>query len=98
MNKNISIVSIQRKIAVWCNENQITEPSYYQVRKIIANIPKNLTVLAQEGAKKYSNKFDLIYLREAVYPNQIWQADGSYVNTPNKKSRKNCLILVKNIE
>ncbi|EOH99029.1 hypothetical protein UAY_02298 [Enterococcus moraviensis ATCC BAA-383] len=87
MNKNISIASIQRKIAVWCNENQITEPSYYQVRKIIANIPKNLTVLAQEGAKKYSNKFDLIYLREADYPNQIWQADHTLldINILNSK-------------
>lgn len=38
-------------------------------------MPRGLVSLAHEGSKEYKQKFDLLYIREANYPNEIWQAD-----------------------
>lgn len=57
------------------HRQSILTPSYYQTRKIIQTIPRGINTLAHEGKKEYSNKYDLVHLREADYQNQIWQAD-----------------------
>lgn len=79
-NKNLSLATIHRKTITWCKENKMREPSYYQVRKIIKEIPKQLETLAHKGDRAYSNKYDLIYLREAEYSNKIWQADHTMLD------------------
>lgn len=79
-NKSISIASIHRKVCTWCISNEFPLPSYYQIRKIIRNIPKNITTLAHEGSKNYANKFDLVHIRESSEPNQIWQADHTLLD------------------
>ncbi|MEH7079882.1 DDE-type integrase/transposase/recombinase, partial [Bacillus velezensis] len=79
-NKNLSLTAIHRKTIAWCKENKMEEPSYYQVRKIVKEIPKQLKTLAHEGSKAYTNKFDLVHLREANYSNEIWQADHTMLD------------------
>ena len=41
----------------------------------IRNLPADLVTLAHDGAKAYSNTFELVHRREASGPNAIWQAD-----------------------
>jgi len=38
-------------------------------------LPTDLVNLAHQGAKAYSNSFELVHRREASHPNAIWQAD-----------------------
>ncbi|PEF60249.1 transposase, partial [Bacillus cereus] len=52
-NKNLSLATIHRKTITWCEENKMREPSYYQVRKIIKEIPKQLETLAHKGDRAY---------------------------------------------
>ncbi|KMY41503.1 Mu transposase C-terminal domain-containing protein [Peribacillus loiseleuriae] len=79
-NKGISITSIYRRTLAWCEDNDLQFPSYHQVRAITKTIPQNITKLAHDGTKKYANEFDLVYLREANYPNEIWQADHTMLD------------------
>ncbi|EIZ2004032.1 transposase, partial [Listeria monocytogenes] len=79
-NKNVSITSIYRRTVSWCKENNIQEPSYYQVRKIIQLVPDKLKVLAHQGSKIYMNHYELVHIRETTAPNIIWQADHTLLD------------------
>jgi putative transposase len=50
-------------------------PSYSVVYDVVHKLPADLLVLAHEGSKAYSNKFELVHRREGDGPNTIWQAD-----------------------
>lgn len=50
-------------------------PSYDLVHDVVSHLPTDLVTLAHQGAKAYSNSFELIHRREASHPNAIWQAD-----------------------
>jgi putative transposase len=50
-------------------------PSYDLVHDVVSHLPSDLVTLAHQGAKAYSNSFELVYRREAGCPNAIWQAD-----------------------
>ena len=50
-------------------------PSYDLVHDVVSHLPTDLVTLAHQGAKAYSNSFELVYRREAGCPNAIWQAD-----------------------
>lgn len=50
-------------------------PSYSQVAAVVRQLDPALVTLAQEGAKAYHDRFDLLYRREARGPNDVWQAD-----------------------
>lgn len=43
-------------------------------------IPKSLIQLAHEGEKIYKENYDLIAIREATRPNEIWQADHTLLD------------------
>jgi putative transposase len=45
------------------------------VYDVFRHLPADLVTLAHQGAKAYSNSFELVYRREASCPNAIWQAD-----------------------
>ncbi|MGM0890283.1 MAG: helix-turn-helix domain-containing protein [Bacillota bacterium] len=67
--RSASITSIHRKVCKYCNSLNLTSPSYKQVYSVVKNMPPSLKMLAFEGKKEYQNQFDLIYSREANYPN-----------------------------
>jgi putative transposase len=50
-------------------------PNYDLVHDVVSHLPTDLVTLAHQGAKAYSNSFELVYRREAGCPNAIWQAD-----------------------
>lgn len=59
-----------------------TAPSYPVVHRIARNLPQSLLMLAHEGSKAYSEKFDLVHRREASGPNSIWQVDHCLLDIP----------------
>ena len=65
------------KLAQILNEPKI---SYSTITRIINNLPKSLRVLAHEGDKAYEDAFELLYMREANYSNEIWQADHTLLD------------------
>ena len=79
-NRGISIASIHRKTKQWCNNNTLSEPSYYQVYNIIKRIPENLKAYSNMNSKNYAEKYDGIYTRECERPNEIWQADHTMLD------------------
>jgi putative transposase len=55
-------------------------PSYSSVYASIRRLAPGLLTLAHEGAKSYSETFDLIHRTEAQGPNAIWQADHTLLD------------------
>lgn len=74
-HKRNAISSIHRKTCEICKKNGWEPPSYHQVYAISKRLPASMKKLAHKGKKDYQNNYDLIYRREANYPNEIWQAD-----------------------
>lgn len=79
-NRRISIATIHRNVAQQCKKNKFPIPSYYQVYKVIKNMPIALIELSHNGEKKYQEKYDLVYTRESDQPNEIWQADHTLLD------------------
>ena len=75
-----SIASIHRQITNYSKDNNLSLPSYAVISKIINNMSPDLMILAHEGVKQYQQKYDLLYIRESVRPNQIWQADHTLLD------------------
>ncbi|MFQ6324148.1 Mu transposase C-terminal domain-containing protein [Lactococcus garvieae] len=78
--KKISTKTLYRKIVVDCKENKTRIPNYSQIYKLRKSIPNSLIQLAHEGDKKYKETYDLITIREASRPNEIWQADHTLLD------------------
>jgi putative transposase len=72
-----SVATIHRQVMAAANRLAVQPPSYSLVYKTVRQINPALMTLAQEGARGYSNTFDLIHRREAEGPNAVWQADHS---------------------
>jgi putative transposase len=51
------------------------EPGYWTVYEIVCALDPGLMVLAHQGTKRYRERYELVYRREAMAPNEIWQAD-----------------------
>lgn len=79
-NKKISSATIHRKICSYCGEKHLPSPSYYQVYKAINTIQPSLIKLSHEGEKAYKETYDLIHIRNALSPNEIWQADHTLLD------------------
>lgn len=78
--KKISTKILSRKIASYCKEKKLDIPSYSQIYKLRKSIPKSLIQLAHEGEKIYKENYDLIAIREAIRPNEIWQVDHTLLD------------------
>ncbi len=71
----LSVATIHRQVSALAQKRGEAAPSYAVVYRIVRSLPSALTTLAQEGDTAYSQRFDLIYRREADAPDAIWQAD-----------------------
>src|SRR5262249_15792333 len=70
-----SAATIHRKAVGAAKQLGEATPSYRTVHRLIGELDPGLLTLAHEGAKAYSESFDLIHRTEAEGPNAIWQAD-----------------------
>lgn len=67
--------TIHRKIQEVCKTQNWKVPSYSGVHRILASLEPAIVTLAQEGRKAYTERFDIVLIREADFANDIWQAD-----------------------
>lgn len=72
-----TVAHIHRETTRLSRERHWSPPSYSTIKRIVKRIDPALTTLAHEGAKAYSEEFDLIYRHQASTPNEVWQADHS---------------------
>lgn len=75
-----TVAGIYRKASKIASANDLPEPSYDQVYGIVKGVDPQLVKLAQEGTKAYKQAYDMLYMREADRPNEIWQADHTGLN------------------
>lgn len=71
----LPIAALSRQVRRLAQDLGEVAPSYSVVYDIVRRLPADLVTLAHEGAKAYSQAFELIVRREADEPNAIWQAD-----------------------
>jgi len=71
----LSAASIHRKATETAMRRGERPPSYDVVYSLIRKLEPALVTMAHEGAKAYSESFDLVHRTEAEGPNAIWQAD-----------------------
>jgi len=74
------VSSIHRTVQEVCGRNGWRVPSYDVIHDIASRIAPDLKTLAHEGDKAYQQAYELIHRREAVRPNEIWQADHTPLN------------------
>lgn len=74
-----TIANIQAETVRISKEHNWISPSYSTVERITKQLDPALMILAHEGSKVYQEKYDLIYRHQAASPNEIWQADHSFL-------------------
>lgn len=79
-NIQLSSANIHRFIREYCQQKNLTVPSYRSVCRIIDNMPNDLITLSTEGTKAYQQKYDLIHRRVSEHPNEIWQSDHELID------------------
>lgn len=93
-----SVAAIQREAAATAEAHGWPAPSYATVYSVTRELDPGLMTLAQEGTKRYQERFDLIHRREAGRANEIWQADHTlldiWVLTPNGKPVRPWLTVI----
>lgn len=93
-----SVAHVHRTAAGIAKDRGWTAPSYSTTYAIVHGIDPALKLLASEGTKRYRERFDLIYRREASRPNEIWQADHTqldiWVITPSGKPARPWLTVI----
>lgn len=78
---HLSYASLYRQIQQYAKTHPTaTIPSYRTFCSIIHQIPNPLRTLALEGQTVYKQQYDLLYIREAGQPNEIWQADHALLD------------------
>jgi putative transposase len=70
-----SVASIHRQAAQIARQKGWECPTYRTVLNVVRKLDPRLVTLAHEGSKAYRGSFDLIFRREAIRPNEMWQAD-----------------------
>jgi putative transposase len=93
-----SAAAVYRQVKAFAPQQGWPVPSYSSVCSIISHIDPGLRTLAQDGSKVYQEAFDLLYRREALRPNEMWQADHClldiWVLDPSGKPRRPWLSVI----
>jgi len=71
----LSVAAVHRRVVQLARERGEAPPGYSAVYALVRQMGPALLTLAHEGAKAYSEAFDLLYRHEAEAPNAVWQAD-----------------------
>jgi putative transposase len=76
----LSMTTIHRKAEIVARAHGWDPPKYWTVRRIIEAMDPAMLLLAHEGSAVYQQTYDLLYQRDSIRPNEIWQADHSVLN------------------
>jgi putative transposase len=85
----LSAAAVQRKAIDAARERNQSPPSYNVVYSLMRGLDRALVTLAHEGAKAYSESFELVHRTEADGPNVIWQADHTELDILVKDEKGN---------
>ncbi|WP_219419540.1 Mu transposase C-terminal domain-containing protein [Pseudonocardia nigra] len=89
---------IHRQVSEVAADHGWASPGYRTVCDIVAALDPALVCLGTEGAKRYSEVFELVHRREADAPNEIWQADDTeldlWVRTPTGEPARPWLTVI----
>src|SRR5271165_2639352 len=95
---HLSAAAVHREAALIAARLGEPVPSYRTVHRVIRGLEPALVTLAHDGAKAYSETFDLVHRTEAKGPNAIWQADHTeldiFVTDGSGKPRKPWLTVI----
>ena len=85
----LSAASIHKLVVEHCHKTNVKAPSYRSICRIIFNIPDDLALLGREGSQAYRQQYDLLHMRSAEHPNELWQADHVLIDIEvlNDKSK-----------
>ena len=75
-----SVAAMHRTVAAVARDRGDTPPSYAAVYALVRALDPALLTLAHQGAKVYSETYDLLYRREVDAPNALWQADHTLLD------------------
>jgi putative transposase len=67
----LPLTSVHRQVKQFAQMIGEAEPSYCMVRDVALSIPNDLRTLAQQGARRYGELFDLVHRREESRPNAL---------------------------
>jgi putative transposase len=67
--------AVYRQVVTVAEREGWSPPSYSTVYAVIRQLDPALITLAHEGTTAYRLAFDLLHRREAIGPNDLWQAD-----------------------
>ena len=95
---HLSAAAVHREAALLAARLGEPVPCYRTVHMVIHALEPALVTLAHDGAKAYSDAFDLVHRTEAKGPNAIWQADHTeldiFVTDGLDKPRKPWLTVI----
>jgi putative transposase len=74
-----SATAIQAMIQPIAEQYGWPVPHPHTVRRIIHKIEPAMWTMAHEGEKAYNDKYDLLIHRDSIRPNEIWQADHTWL-------------------
>jgi len=60
------MANIYKKVKEYVTQHNLLYPGYRTYCIIIKKYLKDLRIFAHEGSKKYKEKYDLLYMREAA--------------------------------
>jgi putative transposase len=75
-----SVAAIHRTVSAVARDRGETPPGYAAVYALVRALDPALLTLAHDGAKVYSETYDLLYRREVDAPNAVWQADHTLLD------------------
>ncbi len=67
----LPLTSVQRQVKHFAQMIGEAPPSYWVVRDIALSIPNDLRTLAQQGARRFGELYDLVHRREESRPNAL---------------------------
>lgn len=74
------VAEVHRAVNVVAAEQGWPAVSYSVVRRIVIGLDRGLLALAHHDPDVYRDEFELVMRREAVHPNDIWQADHTWLD------------------
>lgn len=75
-----SVAAIHRTVSAVAQDRGETPPGYAAVYALVRALDPALLTLAHDGARVYSETYDLLYRREVEAPNAVWQADHTLLD------------------
>jgi putative transposase len=75
-----TVAAVHRQARSVAEAHAWPAPSYATVYSIVKALDPGLVMLAHEGPKRYADRYELLYRREASRSNEMWQADHTQLD------------------